>query len=72
MSVMIRIVFLIVGTILVALGFIGLYGVIRLSEGSSDVFFLAGQTIIPLGLIIVGFFLLFQFYKKPKDQGKVK
>ena len=72
MSLIIRIVFLIVGTILTALGFIGLYGVIKLSEGSSDSFFLASQAIIPVGLIIIGIFLLAQFYKKPKNQDKVK
>lgn len=72
MSLIIRIAFLIVGTILTALGFIGLYGVIKLSEGSSDPVFLASQAIIPLGLIIIGIFLLAQFYKKPKNQDKVK
>ena len=72
MSLIIKIALLIVGTILAALGFLGLYGVIKLGEEFSDPIFLARQAIIPIGLIIIGIFLLAQFYKKPKNNDKVK
>lgn len=66
MSILIKILFLITGTILVALGAIGLYGVIGLSGTYSDSVDIASQAIIPISLIVVGIYLLVKFYKKPK------
>ena len=67
-----RIAFLIVGTILVVLGALGLYGMVGLTEENSSPIFLASQAVIPIALFIIGFFLLSQFYKRPKNKDKVK
>ena len=73
MSIIKRIIYLVVGTIIVALGAIGIYGVIGLTdEYSSKPFFLLSQSILPIALIIVGIYLLAQFYKKPYNMDKVK
>jgi len=73
MSIIKRIIYLVVGTILVVLGALGIYGVIGLTdEYSSQPFFLLGQSILPIALIIIGFYLLAQFYKKPDNMDKVK
>ena len=73
MSVIKRIIYVVVGTIIVVLGALGIYGVIGLTdEYSSQPFFLLGQSIVPIALIIIGIYLLAQFYKKPDNIDKVK
>jgi len=73
MSIIKRIIYLVVGTILAVLGALGIYGVIGLTdEYSSQPFFLLGQSILPIALIIIGIYLLSQFYKKPDNMDKVK
>jgi len=73
MSIIKRISFVVVGTILVVLGALGMYGVIGLSNDySSQPFFLLGQSILPIALFIIGIYLLAQFYKKPENKDKVK
>ena len=72
MSLKIKILFLIVGTLLVVLGIIGIYGAIEIYNESSDINSITSQTIVPISLIIIGVFLLFQFYNKPKKEEKVK
>ena len=65
-----RIVFVIAGTVLVALGVVGFYGVIGLSdEYFSQPVFLFGQSLLPLALIILGVYFLAQFYKKSDNKG---
>jgi hypothetical protein len=77
MTIIKRIIFLIAGTVLVVLGGIGIFGVIGLSdEYSSEPFYLLGQSVLPIALLIIGFYLLAQFYKKPakidnKDKVKI-
>ena len=72
MAIVKRILFLIVGTVLVVLGGLGIFGVIGLSdEYSSQPFFLLGQLVPPIALLIIGIYLLAQFYKKP-DNNEVK
>jgi hypothetical protein len=73
MSIIKRISFVVVGTILVVLGALGIYGVIGLAnENSSQPFFLLEQSILPIALFIIGIYLLAQFYKKPENESKVK
>jgi hypothetical protein len=73
MAIVKRILFLIVGTVLVGLGGLGIFGVIGLSdEYSSQPFYLLGQLVLPIALIIIGIYLLAQFYKKPSNKDKVK
>ena len=73
MSIIKRIIYVVVGTILVVLGALGMYGVIGLSdEYSSQPFFLLGQSILPIALFVIGIYLLAQFYKKPDNKDKVK
>ena len=68
-----RIIFMIVGTILVALGVLGINGIIGLSkESSSELSYLLVQAVLPIVLLIIGIYLLAQFYKKPDDMDKVK
>jgi hypothetical protein len=71
MSIIKRIIYVVVGTVLVVLGGVGMYGVIGLSNKySSQPLFLLGQSILPIALFIIGIYLLAQFYKKPKDKVK--
>ena len=73
MTIINRIIFLIVGTILVALGVLGIYGVIGLStESYSELSYLLGQAVLPIALLIIGIYLLAQFYKKSDDIDTVK
>lgn len=73
MAIVKRILFLIVGTVLVGLGGLGIFGIIGLSdEYSSQPFYLLGQLVLPIALIIIGIYLLAQFYKKPSNKVKVK
>ncbi len=73
MAIVKRILFMIVGTVLVGLGGLGIFGVIGLSdEYSSQPFYLLGQLVLPIALIIIGIYLLAQFYKKPSNKDKVK
>jgi hypothetical protein len=73
MAIVKRIIFLIAGTILVVLGGLGIFGVIGLSdEYSSQPFYLLGQLVLPIALLIIGIYLLAQFYKKPSNKDKVK
>ncbi len=73
MSIIKRIIYLVVGTILVVLGALGIYGVIGLTdEYSYQPFYLLGQSILPIALIIIGFYFLAQFYKKSDNMDKVK
>ena len=73
MAIVKRILFLIVGTVLVVLGGLGILGVIGLSdEYSSEPFYLLGQLVLPIALLIIGIYLLAQFYKKPDNKDKVK
>lgn len=66
MAIIKRLLFLIVGTVLVVLGGLGIFGVIGLSdEYSSEPFYLFGQLVLPIALLIIGIYLLAQFYKKP-------
>jgi len=67
MSIVKRIIYVVVGTVLVVLGAIGLSG-----EYSSQPFFLLGQFILPIALFILGIYLLAQFYKKPDNKDEVK
>ena len=68
MSIIKRILFLSVGTLLIVLGGIGVYGVIGLShEYPSDFFYLIGQSVLPIALLILGIYLLSQFYKKTNN-----
>ena len=72
MTIIKRIIFLIVGIVLVVLGGLGIFGVIGLSdEYSSQPFYLLGQLVLPIALLIIGIYLLAQFYKKP-DNNEVK
>jgi len=73
MPIIKRIIFLIIGTIIIVLGALGIYGVIGLSaEYVSEPFYLLEQSVLPIDLLIIGFYLLAQFYKKSdnKDQEK--
>jgi len=73
MSIIKRIIYVIVGTILVVLGALGIYGAIGLlDEYSSQPFLLLGQFILPIALFIIGIYLLAQFYKKPDNKDEVK
>jgi len=73
MTIIKRIIFLIVGTVLVVLGGLGIFGVIGLSdEYSSQPFYLLGQLVLPIALLILGIYLLAQFYKKPDNKTEVK
>jgi hypothetical protein len=73
MSITKRIIYVVVGTVLVVLGGLGIYGAIGVSgEYSSQPFFLLGQFILPIVLFIIGIYLLAQFYKKPDNKDKVK
>ena len=73
MTIIKRIIFLIVGTVLVVLGGLGIFGVIGLSdEYSSQPFYLLGQLVLPIALLIIGIYLLAQFYKKPDNNNEVK
>ncbi|MFX1503401.1 MAG: hypothetical protein ACFFDH_20730 [Promethearchaeota archaeon] len=73
MEIFKRILFLIVGTVLVVLGGLGIFGVIGLSdEYSSQPFYLLVQLVLPIALLIIGIYLLAQFYKKPSFKDKVK
>ena len=68
-----RILYVVVGTILVVFGFLGIYGVFGVSgEYASQPFILLGQLVVPFALLIIGFYLLAQFYKKPDNKDKVK
>ena len=72
-SILKRISFVVVGTILVVIGGLGIFGVIGLSDDySSQPFYLLGQLLLPIALLIIGFYLLDQFYKKPYNKDKVK
>ena len=72
MTIIKRITYVSVGTILVALGILGIYGVIGVSsEYSSQPFIIIEQLVVPIALLIIGFYLLAQFYKKPDDKNKV-
>ena len=69
MSIIKRILYVIVGTVLVVLGGLGIYGVIGLSnEYSSEPLYLLVQSVLPIVLFILGIYLLAQFYKKPDDK----
>ena len=69
MSIVKRIIYVVVGTVLVVLGGLGIYGAIGLSNKySSQPFFLLGQYILPIALFILGIYLLAQFYKKPVNK----
>ena len=73
MPIIKRIIFLIIGTIIIVLGALGIYGVIGLSaEYVSEPFYLLEQSVLPIALLIIGFYLLAQIYKKSdnKDQEK--
>ena len=73
MTIIKRIIFLIVGTVLVVLGGLGIFGVIGLSdEYSSQPFYLLGQLVLPIALLIIGIYLLAQIYKKPDNNNEVK
>ena len=73
MSITKRIIFLIIGTILIVLGALGIYGVIGLSEEySSQISYLLIQLVLPIALLIIGIYLLAQFYKKPDNKNEVK
>jgi hypothetical protein len=68
-----RILYLIIGTLLIVIGGLGIYGVIGLSdEYTSDLFYLLRQSILPIALLILGIYLLFQFYKKPDNKNNIK
>jgi len=73
MSIVKRIIYVAVGTVLVVLGGLGIYGAIGVSgEYSSQPFLLLGQFILPIALFILGIYLLAQFYKKPDNKDEVK
>jgi len=73
MSIVKRIIYVVVGTVLVVLGALGIYGAIGVSgEYSSQPFFLLGQYILPIVVFIIGIYLLAQFYKKPDNKDEVK
>lgn len=73
MSIIKRMIYVVVGTVLVVLGALGIFGAIGLSnEYSSQPFFLLGQFILPIALFILGIYLLAQFYKKPDNKDEVK
>ena len=73
MTIVKRILFLIIGTVLVVLGGLGIFGIIGLSdEYSSETFYLLAQLVIPIALIIIGIYLLAQFYKKPDNKDMLK
>ncbi len=55
------------------LGGLGIFGVIGLSdENSSELFYLLGQLVLPIALLIIGIYLLSQFYKKTSNKDQVK
>ncbi len=71
-SIVKRIIYVVVGTVLVVLGGLGIYGAIGVSgEYSSQPFLLLGQFILPIVLFIIGIYLLAQFYKKSDNKDKV-
>ena len=73
MSIVKRIIYVVVGTVLVVLGALGIFGAIGLSgKYSSQPFFLLGQFILPIALLIIGIYLLAQFYKKADNKDKAK
>jgi hypothetical protein len=73
MVVIQKILYVVVGTILVVLGILGIYGVIGVSgEYASQPYLIIGQLVVPIALLIIGFYLLAQFYKKSDNEDKMK
>jgi hypothetical protein len=73
MVVIQKILYVVVGTILVVLGILGVYGVIGVfGEYASQPYLVIGQLVVPIALLIIGLYLLAQFYKKPDDKEKMK